>query len=315
VLRQKFTANFDRIDEGDVPSITLNPDNRTLARTAFLFTRDDETYFTALDLTGRFSTWGLKHTLLLGADYYRTNATSNFSEITIPDIDIFDPVYSGVVPVFPAAPDFFQKQEWYGVYFQDQIDLLDNLHLLGGGRYDDAIFEFDAREAFGSFAQADDTAFSPRVGIVYQPLPWLSLYGNYVESFGSENAFSVSADGKILDPETATQYEVGLKTELLDGKLSATLAFYELTKQNIATPDPDNPGFSILTGEARSRGIELDLSGRITPEWDVIASYAYTDAEITQDNSSNVGNKLPNVPEHGGSFWPATGSYKSLCAA
>lgn len=89
--------------------------------------------------------------------------------------------------------------------------------------------------------------------------------------------------------------------------MNGSLAYYELTKQNVATPHPDPLlallGFSVSIGEAQSRGVELDLTGQISPGWDVIASYAYTDTEILKDNSNNVGNRLPNVPRHGGSLW------------
>ena len=302
-LRYKFKASFNHTHEIGVDGLSLQPDNRTLSRTASDFRRDDDTYFTALDLTGKFSTWGLKHTLLVGADYYYTSSTGNYSFASIPDIDIYNPVYSGIKPVFPTEPDYFQDDEWYGVYLQDQIDLRDNLHLLVGGRYDDAKLKFDGGEGSDFFVKAHDTDFTPRVGLVYQPLDWLSLYGSYVESFGSANAFSVSRDGKALDPETATQYEGGLKANLLDGKLFATLAFYELTKENIAQTDPLDPAFSILTGEARSRGIEWDVSGELTPALSLIASYAYTDTKITEDNSGNEGNRLLNSPRHSGSVW------------
>jgi iron complex outermembrane recepter protein len=113
-----------------------------------------------------------------------------------------------------------------------------------------------------------------------------------------------SRTGQAFKPETSTQYEAGLKTEWLDGRLSATLAFYRLTKENILTPDPVDPNnFFVQTGEARSQGIELDLAGDIMPGWSIIASYAHTDTEITQDNSGREGFRLHDVPEHSGSLW------------
>jgi iron complex outermembrane recepter protein len=69
------------------------------------------------------------------------------------------------------------------------------------------------------------------------------------------------------------------------------------------TPNPEDPNFSIQTGEQRSQGIELDVTGEILPGWNVTAAYAYTDAEISKDNSFPVGNKLANVPENQVSLW------------
>jgi iron complex outermembrane recepter protein len=85
--------------------------------------------------------------------------------------------------------------------------------------------------------------------------------------------------------------------------LTANLAAYELTKSNIATGDPDNPDFSIPVGEVRSRGIEFDVTGQLAPGWNIIASYANIDAEITKDNSLTVGNALTNVPRNSASLW------------
>lgn len=124
----------------------------------------------------------------------------------------------------------------------------------------------------------------------------------YTEAFGAANS-GLSATGQAFKPETAQQYEAGLKAELLERRLAATLAFYDLTKQNILTSDPLNPGFSVQTGEARSRGVELDLNGQITARWSVSAAYALTDARITQDNDGNQGKRLLGTPEHAASLW------------
>lgn len=106
-----------------------------------------------------------------------------------------------------------------------------------------------------------------------------------------------------FSPEEGTQYEGGLKTEFWDGRLSSTLAFYHLTKTNVLTADPLNPRFQRAIGEARSQGVELDIAGQITDRLNLIASYAFTDARITHDNSGNQGHRLPNVAEHTASLW------------
>ncbi|MGH8568598.1 MAG: TonB-dependent siderophore receptor [Gammaproteobacteria bacterium] len=135
----------------------------------------------------------------------------------------------------------------------------------------------------------------------------LGLYGSYTESFGASAQFGRSRTGEAFEPETATQYEAGLKADLLDGSLTATLAYYHLTKENVLTPDPVDQNFSVQIGAARSRGIELDVSGALTPALDLIASLAYTDTEITRSNLGDednpLGNPLAAVPEWSGSLW------------
>ncbi|MEM6426103.1 MAG: TonB-dependent receptor, partial [Cyanobacteria bacterium P01_D01_bin.128] len=85
--------------------------------------------------------------------------------------------------------------------------------------------------------------------------------------------------------------------------LLATLAYFDITKQNVLTTDPNNLFASVATGEQRSQGIELDIVGQILPGWNIIANYAYTDARITEDNTNPVGNRLFNSPRHSAGLW------------
>lgn len=159
-------------------------------------------------------------------------------------------------------------------------------------------------------SSGDDTsqvndALTPRVGIVYQPIKEVSLYTSYSRSF-NPNVDNFSIDGSSLPPERGEGYEIGIKTELLEGQILASLAYFNITKTNVATEDPSFPGlgFSVATGEQRSRGFEFDVSGQISPGWNIIASYAYTDAEVTDDTDrSIVDNTLTGVPRNSASLW------------
>ena len=144
-------------------------------------------------------------------------------------------------------------------------------------------------------------AVSPRVGLLWQPQKWLSLYGNYTENFGASNGQGVG--GSQLPPQSAKNKEVGFKTEFFDGRLSSTLAYFELTKTNVATTDLSNPLYSIAIGEARSRGPEFDIKGEILPGWNAIVTYANLDAVITKDNNGLQGKRMFAVPRNMGSLW------------
>lgn len=196
---------------------------------------------------------------------------------------------------------------WDGIYFQDQITVFDKLHILGGGRYDwlSSSFGFSSTSASDASHAANKSAlnndrFSPRVGLLYEPWQWLSLYGNYVQSVGNLNG-AVGRDGKPLQPEIGEQYEVGFKTSFFDQRLTSSVAFYQLTKQNLAVPILGTR-YSEAIGEAQSKGVEVDISGRVTDGLTVIGSYAYTDATILKADN-NQGNRLWNVPRNAGSLW------------
>lgn len=261
-----------------------------------------DNYFGQTDLLGEFNTGSIGHQLLIGFDYsyYTSHEKGFFNATNIPNLDIVDPNYDDIPePIYEGFDDFRDTTESYGVYVQDQIALLDNLKLLVGGRFDWASTEANRT--------INDSAFSPRIGLVYQPADTVSLYASYSRSFQPTGRFNAGGSGDPFEPTRGTQYEVGVKTDWLDGRLSATLAAYQITRTKVITPDPDPVlaarGFSVQVGEQQSRGIELDVAGEILPGWNVIASYAYTDAEVTEDNSIPVGNRLRGVPENQASLW------------
>jgi len=292
----------------------MQSNNRLLNRGLFKGEQGWETFTTNLDLTGKFELFGTKHDILIGGDFYHNKwpNMSSFSGTTalVPAIDIYNPVYDQVnqSSLNQLTNNSFQTRidQWFGVYFQDQITLWDKLHILGGGRYDWSLngrgtSTTSLQQAKNNFSDIETQNFSPRVGVLYQPWTWLSLYGNYTQSFSGNSGFS--AAGAQFEPQIGEQFEAGFKTEFFDQKLSTSLAFYHLTKSNTLTPDPNNFGFNLAIGEARSQGIEVDLKGQITERINLVATYAYTDTLVTRDNRGLNGKKLVNVPEHQASLW------------
>ncbi len=274
---------------------------------------------TNLDLTGKFQTGEIQHNVLLGVDYFRLKQYYyglGLGSTVVPttSINVFNPTYPNISSIVDTSPDnsyFVRKEYWRGFYFQDQMKFGEQWHLLLGGRFDDAnhgtgndsVIGGSVENAWQKLAMRHDSAFSPRIGVLYQPVPAISLYGNYVESFGTNNGVDVA--GKAHDPQKARQNELGVKAEMFSGKLTTTLAAYEITKTNILTRDPNNPLITIPIGEARSRGVEFDVTGKLSDCWSIIGSMALTSAEFTKDNSViNIqGNRLRGVPLHSGSLW------------
>ncbi|HEY9778872.1 MAG TPA: TonB-dependent siderophore receptor [Leptolyngbyaceae cyanobacterium] len=263
----------------------------------------DESYTLQTDLTGKFNTGSIAHQILFGLELDRQTSYYNSQIAELPPIDIFDPVYDISRPT-EFEQGFNQRifLDSIGIYLQDQITLLDNLKLLVGGRFDS--FEQDAEfPADDTENNQSDNAFSPRIGIVYQPNETISLYGSYTRSFFPADVYSRSADNSPFNPERGTQYEIGIKGDFLDSRLSGTLAAYHITKSNVLTTDPIDDEFSIQVGEQRSQGIELNVAGEILPGWKIIAGYAYTDAEVSEDLNIPVGDRLTNVAENTANLW------------
>lgn len=264
-----------------------------------------ESYNMQTDLISKFKTGPVEHELVTGFELRRQQSGYVFRRTPFTPINIYNPSYGTPIPTeFDTVFDNDTTTDNAGIYLQNLIKLRSNLKLLVGGRFDFVTLRAIDLVNGGSRTKTneDASAFSPRVGLVYQPIQPVSIYASFSRSF-QPNFFEFTAPGVVLEPQRGTQYEIGIKSELLGGKLSATLAAYEITKTNIPTPDPNNPDFVIAAGEAKSRGVELDVIGEIRPGWNIIASYAYTDAFISQDNALPVGSRLVNVPRNSASLW------------
>jgi iron complex outermembrane recepter protein len=318
-VRNNFAGLLAKVDETQTYAVGIK-DDRFLTIESYDLNYGYDNYFGQIDLLGKFNTGSVFHQLLIGFDVNDfTDSYQGRFNTNLPLLDIRSPDYNVSEPVYDPFLAFENRVRSYGLYLQDQIAFSKNFKLLIGGRYDWVSSTFTIGD-FGALGNTTDepernsSAFSPRIGLVYQPSDTISLYTSYSRSFRAQTGFSSSAQG--FEPTEGTQYEVGIKADWLDGKLSTTLAAYHLTKTNVLTTDPNNPQFSIQTGEQKSQGIELDLAGEILPGWKVIASYAYTDAEVSKDNSIPIGNRLRNVPENQASLWTTyeiqTGSLKGL---
>ncbi len=256
------------------------------------------------DLTGKLKVGGVTHTLLTGFDTYRTRKTGTTYMEQISAVSVFNPQLGntpGLDLTMAMPADYDDYSRWTSFYVQDQIALGNGLSITAALRHD------RTRAVFGvPGARPNDQSFTtPRLGAVWKFAPNQSVYAQYQDSVAANNGRD-TVTGAALQAERARQIEVGHKIELLDNKLSSTVALYQLTKRNRGATviDPLSPtGTNVVTvGEAVARGLEWDLSGQITRSLSVIASYAYTDTEVTRDPTYQ-GKKLANVARHTASLW------------
>ena len=297
--------------------------------------RDYDTKNTVLrgEISGKLYTGSLVHHLLIGADYDKFDIDQIQLRFRPPSralqlggafgntIDIFNPVY-GSLPAVGPFRDLIEKQRAWGVYLQDQIDVTDKLKVRVGGRYDHykpRIFfrsgDFQALD--GSTVPDTFTRFSPQAGVVYEFSPMFSLYASYGEGFrpNTGTAAPVGVPGsalvRVFEPETTRSYEVGAKFATSDERISGTIAVFDIKKNNVLTADPNNAGFSLALGSARSRGVEFDLNGELPGEMKVWFSYAYLDAEARATAGDpngfgfliQKGDPLLNIPKHSGNLF------------
>ena len=303
-FRNSFKAAFQSLESEFAFPSGLQDDKRTFDQLYAATNKPDDREVYALDtnVAGKFRTGSLQHQVVFGLNFDNLSVSRDLFLSQLAPIDIFNPVYERSPGAVRRRIIVNDRSESLGFYVQDQISLSEKLKLMLGGRFD-RVNQEQENLVSSTTSEQQNEAFSPRVGIVYQPSQPISLYASYSRSFNPATPGTILANGEAAEPERGTQYEVGIKTEFLQGRLSSTLALYQLTRSNVLTPDLTDPFASVQTGKQRSRGLELDVAGEILPGWRVIASYAHTDAEITQDNEYQVGNRLVNVPKNSASLW------------
>lgn len=234
----------------------------------------------------------LTHELMAGVDVYvPTYRNDRFQNGTITPINIYNPVY-GAVPVVDnrqsrnRGADVRSRQ--VGVYFQDQIRY-DKWIVVLGGRQDWSRNRTHVR-ATGVDTEQKNDAFTWRAGVVHVGDNGLAPYASYARSFAPQIGSDFAGDSFV--PSRGEQIEAGLRYQKPGSKLLLSAAVYQLTQTNVLTPDntPGRPaGFSVQTGEVRTRGVEAEAQAEIAKDLSLLVAYAWFDPEITQSNT--VGEK------------------------
>lgn len=316
------TTGLNGIGQNPEFAAARNPfftDGQTLSRQRRFTDYESDDMVGRVEVSGGFKTGSVGHHLLLGADYerfqldrlqtrYRPPVFNAGSTLAILNaVNIFNPVY-GNQPV--ANQNVFndtETQKAYGVYLTDQLDLTEQFRLRLGARYDWFEQSIDNRLAVLQPPKQDVTAFSPQIGLTYKMSDTISFYTAFAKGFRPNTGFDVQRNP--FEPEETTSSEVGMKFESNDGNLSGTLALFNMKKTNVITADPVNAGQSIAIGEAKSKGIEFDVSGKLPGQVKILFSYAYTDAtsatNVLDPDFGRVvasGDPLLNIPKHNASL-------------
>ena len=272
------------------------------------------------DLIADVKTGALEQKLLLGVDFARQDTTSDrqqgffapgpftsssnrrFSTPLADEIFVPDVTFTCVVGL--GCNDAKAQGTALGLYVQDQLKIGDLVEIVAGLRHDRFKLEVDDRIAGASFARTDDL-WSPRLGLVVKPIASLSLYASFSRSFlpqSGDQFSSLTPSTAALEPERFTNVEIGAKWQPLP-KLDLTLAAYQLDRTNTRETDPGT-SLTVLTGEQRSKGIELTASGEVTDRLSISGGVALQDAEVRKSSTASlVGRKTPLVPKFQASLW------------
>ena len=261
--------------------------------TLYLPTRVKEGTFDA-NLVADVDVLGGQHELLGGFNFDHTNFEGDvgFDGVPVGTLDLARPNYTLAYGATPTVTTFqTNRYETIAAYVQDQATY-GRLHLSGSLRYTQLKLRQEQQSIDRTYNR-----LTPRVGATFDVAPGVALFAGYATGFrGAVNFVGVEPPR----PETSRSFEAGLKLALTEAHLSGTIAAFELTRRNVTTADPNNPFFSIQTGEQRARGVEADLTWEPTRAFSLLANYAHTNAEVTQDTTIPVGDRLPRVPRNSG---------------
>jgi iron complex outermembrane recepter protein len=282
------------------PRPALNADNRTINRTIYVADNDADALTADTRLEARWRNGALESTVMAGRDLQDVAVGSAQASANAPAIDVYSPVYGNFTPLAPGVRAVTDQRQ-SGLYVQYQGRWAERWILLAGLRRDHA----QSDTAGAPAARLDTRDTTGRLALAYaHPAGW-TPYVSWSESFVP--IVGVNLFGLPYRPQTARMAEAGIKYELPGGGATFTAAAFDIRETNRRTPDPANPGNQVQAGEARSRGFELEATGAVTRQLDLIATYSRVDTEVTRSNGPDLGKRLASVPENQATVW---GRYK-----
>ncbi len=280
------------------PQSALQGDQQTLRRQRRYRDSQSDDVTLQAELKGHWRLGQTSHELLAGVEAYRLDfrqimLRANPSAGAPYAIDVLNPVYGQAQPAPGPSVDNDERQRGDALYLQDAIRLGDSWRVLAGvrmDRYDQSMLNLRSGLQTGQ----KPSATLPRLGVSYLVDGAWTLFANAGKSYRPNTG--ADAAGQPFEPEQGHASEIGAKWENQAHTMGATLAVFNIRKQNALTSDPANPAFSMASGAVRSRGLDADVSGQLTRHWRLNASLSYIDASIERDNVLETGGRLLNVP-------------------
>lgn len=296
-------GDYDKIYINVYPNGAATAQNGTFALSSYSDPTTRENVIAQANLIWDVTTGSLAHKILFGVEYGDQKSANSRTIGTLSNstFNLANPAFPTVrfnVPNRNTVSDV----KFFSAYVQDQVSIGEHLDVVAGVRYDS--FDIKGVDLFPlvdrPFARKDDKV-SPRIGLIFKPQENVSIYSSYSQSFlprSGDQFLTLSTTQENLAPEKFTNYELGAKWDVRPN-LNVTLAVFQLDRTNATTPDPANPLTTINIGKTRTKGVELSVAGRITPQWQVHGGYSYQDAALAGNDMVRLG----QVPKHQASLW------------
>lgn len=294
----------------EVKPFTNVTSDSVLLRTRYRDYTSDDISFQA-DIKNVSNIANMKNTLLLGTEAYKFEADTIMynlnNSVRVSNIYSNSTYTTLATGKGTLSTDRTEEHNAIALFSQDEIEV-GKFRFLAGVRYDQ--IDIDSTNNINKKTTTqNDYAVSPRLGITYLLDEQWSVYTTTGKSFRPNTGVDINGD--TFEAEEGESLEVGLKFESLNKRVGGTLSLYQIDKENVLTGSDPSGNYSIAAGEVRSKGIEIDINGKVTDNVKISTNYAYTNTEITKDSGGAVdyltgnvvnleGKELSNVPKHSG---------------
>ncbi|WP_282788116.1 TonB-dependent siderophore receptor [Flavobacterium croceum] len=315
-----FNSSFQDYRRQWIGTERIQPDsngfwNRPLGKAK----NTERIYANQFGILGKFYTYNIKHQVLAGVDWensFTQSYTYTFTPTTYGSGNVFDfsnfNQGSGMIPDAKNTRLVETTTNRFGIYAQDLISFQHYFKLLLGLRWSwqqADIFDYDLTANPTLKKQEPiriDKAFSPKIGLVYQPTIHLSIFASYSNSFTPNTGTTI--DLQVIKPSILTQYEAGIKKEFFKEKVNASVTLYHIVNSNLAQTAQykadgsinTDTSIKILSGETTSKGLEVDLTAYPAKGLTMMAGYSYNDMRFTKTSITHgsfiQGDRLTRTP-------------------
>ena len=290
-------------------NITANGDwTRSIQRTE----NKDNYFIQQADLKGKFQTGKINHQFLFGYDIESfktyTTAYKNYMNYDVININSdYNPSLEPAIPTLDKNTLTTTPINRFGVYLQDLAHLTNKFKLLAGIRYSyqdtqSEVFTYATKSTINSTNY--DSAFSPRLGLIYQPSTNLSLFTSYSNSF--EINTGQDELGNTLKPSIIDQYEIGVKTKIVKERLYVNITGYQITNENFYQQSLSNGNtysyIKVLAGEVQSKGVEIDVIANPIKGLSILAGYSFNETKYVKSSYFIEGSELKYNPKNTANF-------------
>ena len=266
-----------------------------------------EYHFIDANTRGTFIVGTTEHNILAGINIgseKRDFERIRFGVAITPNINIAQPVLNEGVPESTDDSTGTDRTTdlWnYGAYIQDTIHLNDQWIVMAGLRYEKQDVDFLERTQNVTDSQQTD-ALVPMAGVVFKANENLSIYASYGESFNPNSIEDTDVNNGAFDPEEGEQFEIGLKAFMFNDKANISIAYFDITKDNIV--ESNENGSNELLGALESTGAEIEFLAQPIDNWQIKAGYAYVDSTVVSSPDETVkGNEVAFAPQNDFYLW------------